>query len=216
MAEMPYVCLYKSYIQTLAPFTDAERGRIMMAMLSYSATGEIPLFEGNERFIWPSVQSQIDRDLEAYRVKCSKNRANGAKGGRPPRNPTVIPETERLFEKPQKAKEKEMEKENEKENENESEKYTAELPPSPTPFSPPSVDDVRAYCNERGYTTIDPERFVSYYAAVQWKSGQAVITDWRAKVDNWYRDDVNKKCANGSRESGIDRLARMYKEEFGE
>ena len=192
MAEMPYVCLYKSYIQTLAPFTDAERGRIVMAMLNYSATGEMPVFEGNERYIWPSVQGQIDRDLEAYRAKCSKNKANGAKGGRPPRNPTVIPETERLFEKPKKAKEKEMEKENEKENENESGKYMAGLPSARTPFSPPSVDEVRAYCNERGYTTIDPERFVNHYAAIQWKVGQSVITDWRAKVDNWHKDDEDK------------------------
>lgn len=194
MAEMPYVCLYRSYLQTLAPFTDAERGRIMMAMLNYSATGEIPLFEGNERYIWPSVQSQIDRDLEAYRAKCSKNRENGTKGGRPPRNPTVIPETEWLFEKPKKAKEKEMEKENEKENKNESEseKYMAGKPPKPARFSPPSVDEVREYCNERGYTTIDPERFVNHYAAIQWKVGQSVITDWRAKVDNWHKDDEDK------------------------
>lgn len=199
MAEMPYVCLYKSYLQTLAPFTDAERGRIMMAMLNYSATGEIPLFEGNERYIWPSVQSQIDRDLEAYRAKCSKNRENGAKGGRPPRNPTVAPETERLFEKPKKAKEREIEKENEKENENESEKYMAGLPPKPASFSPPSVDEVREYCNERGYTTIDPERFVSYYAARQWKAGQTAVTDWRAAADSWHRKDVNND--NGKTES---------------
>lgn len=61
-----------------------------------------------------------------------------------------------------------------------------------TRFSPPSVDDVRAYCNERGYTTIDPERFVSFYAARGWKSGQTAITDWRAAVDSWHRDDVSR------------------------
>ena len=61
-----------------------------------------------------------------------------------------------------------------------------------THYSPPSVDDVREYCNERGYTTIDPERFVNHYAAIQWKVGQSVITDWRAKVDNWHKDDVSR------------------------
>ena len=196
MAEMPYVCLYNSYIQTLAPYTDAERGRIVMAMLNYSITGELPLFEGNERYIWPSVQSQIDRDFEAYRAKCSKNRENGSKGGRPPRNPTVTPETERLFEKPKKAKEKENEKENGNEKENESEKYMLGLPQKLTRFSPPSVDDVREYCNERGYTTIDPDRFISYYAARQWKSGQTAISDWRAAADSWHRKDVNNGNGN--------------------
>lgn len=63
-------------------------------------------------------------------------------------------------------------------------------------FSPPSVDEVREYCNEREYTTIDPERFVSYYAARQWKSGQTAITDWRAAVDSWHRKDVNNDNGN--------------------
>lgn len=68
-----------------------------------------------------------------------------------------------------------------------------------TRFSPPSVDEVREYCNERGYTTIDPERFVSYYAARQWKAGQTAITDWRAAADSWHRKDVNND--NGKTES---------------
>ena len=103
MPEIPYVCLYSRYLQTLAPFTDAERGRIMAAMLIYSTTGESPTFDGNERFIWPTIQAQIDRDAAVYQEKCAKNRANGAKGGRPPKNPTDIAETKRFLEKPKKA-----------------------------------------------------------------------------------------------------------------
>ena len=104
MADIPYVCLYARYLQTLAPFTDAERGRIVMAMITYSVTGESPEFEGNERYIWPTIQAQIDRDALAYQEKCAKNRANGAKGGRPPKNQTDIEKTERFLEKPKKAK----------------------------------------------------------------------------------------------------------------
>ena len=74
-----------------------------------------------------------------------------------------------------------------------------DTPQNPTRFSPPSVDDVRKYCDEHGYTTIDPERFVSYYAARQWMSGQTAITDWRAAVDSWHRKDVDKE--NGKVES---------------
>ena len=74
-----------------------------MAMLTYSATGEVPGFEGNERYIWPTIQAQIDRDAVAYQEKCTKNRANGAKGGRPPKNQSDYIETERFLEKPKKA-----------------------------------------------------------------------------------------------------------------
>lgn len=95
MADMAYVCLYARYLQTLAPYTDAERGRIMTAMLTYATTGKAPTFEGSERFIWPTIQAQIDRDEQVYQDRCEKNRANGAKGGRPPKNQTVSAETQK-------------------------------------------------------------------------------------------------------------------------
>lgn len=102
MAELPYVCLYARYLDTLEPYTDAERGRIMTAMLSYSVYGEIPAFEGNEKFIWPTIKAQIDRDTEAYQKRCEKNRANGAKGGRP-KNQTETEKTEWFSEEPKEA-----------------------------------------------------------------------------------------------------------------
>lgn len=128
MAGMNYVCLYISYLESLAPFTNEEIGRIVKAMLTYASAGELPQFEGNERFIWPTLKAQIDRDEAVYQDRCEKNRVNGAKGGRPPKNRTVIPETERFLEKPKKAKEKEKEKEREKEKEKDS--ITAGKPPT--------------------------------------------------------------------------------------
>ena len=80
-----------------------ERGMILTAMLSYGNTGEIPELNGNERYIWPTIQAQIDRDSATYQDKCSRNRENGSKGGRPPKNQTVNEETERFLEKPKKA-----------------------------------------------------------------------------------------------------------------
>lgn len=185
MAGMNYVCLYTSYLESLAPFSDDEIGRMVRAMLTYAATGETPLFDGNERFIWPTLKAQIDRDEAAYQERCEKNRANGAKGGRP-KNQTVITETERFSEKPKKAKEKEKEKEKEKKKENES--IEADKPPTRHLFSPPSVDDVRAYCAEKGYH-VDPERFVDYYTSNGWRVGRNPMKDWKAAVRSWERKE---------------------------
>ena len=102
MADLTYVCLYVSYLQTLSPFTDAERGRILNAMLNYAVTRQVPEFEGNERYIWPTIQAQIDRDSIAYQEKCMRNRVNGAKGGRP-KKPTVISATDLFSDDPEKA-----------------------------------------------------------------------------------------------------------------
>lgn len=111
MSEIPYVCLYSSYLESVAPFSEAERGRLLTAMLVYAVRGEEVRLPGNERYLWPTIKSQIDRDAAAYRERCEKNKENGKKGGRP--------EKRSVFEKP---KEKEKEKENEKENEKKNEK----------------------------------------------------------------------------------------------
>ena len=51
-------------------------------------------------------------------------------------------------------------------------------------FVPPDVEQVRAYCRERG-NSIDPEAFVDYYASKGWTVGRAPMKDWRAAVRTW-------------------------------
>lgn len=66
MDTMCYACLYNDYGESLEAFSDEEFGRLTRAMIRYNATGEVPEFTGNERFIWPMLQSQMDRDRKAY------------------------------------------------------------------------------------------------------------------------------------------------------
>lgn len=89
MAEPSFVCLYLDYSDTFKPFSDAERGRLTTAMLDYAATGTVPEFTGNERFVWPLLQGQIDRDRKKYYERCERNRRNGEKGGRPKKEPEI-------------------------------------------------------------------------------------------------------------------------------
>jgi hypothetical protein len=56
--------------------------------------------------------------------------------------------------------------------------------PSHTQFSPPTVEEVGAYCRSRG-NQVDPQRFVDYYAACDWMRNKARIRDWKACVRTW-------------------------------
>ena len=58
---------------------------------------------------------------------------------------------------------------------------------TPKRFIPPSVDDVRRYCHERG-NGIDAAKFVDYYNANGWKVGRNNMKDWQAAVRNWERN----------------------------
>ena len=55
-------------------------------------------------------------------------------------------------------------------------------------FVKPSVDDVRAYCQERN-NKVAPEAFIDFYESKGWKVGNQPMKDWKAAVRNWERRD---------------------------
>ncbi len=72
----------------------------------------------------------------------------------------------------------------------------ADKPPTRHRFTPPTVDEVKSFCDEKGYT-VDPERFVNYYDSVGWRVGKSPMKDWKAAVRNWNGREQN----NGKTES---------------
>ena len=76
-----YFCAYHSFLKSVEPLNDAERGRLFTACLQYSETGVEPELRGNERFVFPTIREQIDRDKNKYKKICEINKANGSIGG---------------------------------------------------------------------------------------------------------------------------------------
>ena len=69
---------------------------------------------------------------------------------------------------------------------------SAPPPPSHSKrFVPPTVDDVREYCLERG-NSVDPQRFVDYYTSNGWMVGKNKMKDWKAAVRTWEQKDKDK------------------------
>lgn len=77
--------------------------------------------------------------------------------------------------------------------------WAAEAPLSPKPpvkrFIPPTVEEVREYCKERG-NRVDPVAFVSFYESNGWKVGRNAMKDWRAAVRTWEQREGGAKCTN--------------------
>ena len=70
-------------------------------------------------------------------------------------------------------------------------------------FIPPTVEEVRAYCQERG-NNVDPQHFVDYYEARGWvlSNGKKMI-DFRAAVRTWERNDFGGGKRDSPKESGV-------------
>ena len=60
-----------------------------------------------------------------------------------------------------------------------------------TRFTPPTLEEVTAYCFERG-NNVDPQRFIDYYTSNGWMVGRNKMKDWKATVRNWEKKDNDR------------------------
>ena len=83
-------------------------------------------------------------------------------------------------------------------NEESKESKKDSMPPRRTRFTPPTVEEVKAYCAERG-NHVDADRFVDFYTANGWTQGRGKpIKDWKACVRTWERSDREEQKAEGT------------------
>ena len=87
---MTYIKIFKDIVGAVGLLSDEEAGRLFKGLLCYANGNETDL-PGQEKLIFAMLKIQLDRDKAAYGSYIEKQRANGAKGGRPRKtqNPPV-------------------------------------------------------------------------------------------------------------------------------
>lgn len=64
------------------------------------------------------------------------------------------------------------------------EEKAEELPPKRQYFIPPTIEEVQAYINQKGYD-IDAESFVAFYESKGWMIGKNKMKNWHMAVVTW-------------------------------
>lgn len=60
-------------------------------------------------------------------------------------------------------------------------------------FVPPTVEEVAAYCKDKGLNTIDPEYFVRFYSESDWiKANGEPVRNWKSTVLTWAQRDKER------------------------
>lgn len=59
-------------------------------------------------------------------------------------------------------------------------------------FTPPTLEEVQAYCIERN-NSVDPQHFIDYYTSNGWKVGKNTMKDWRAAIRTWERNGYSNQ-----------------------
>ena len=62
-------------------------------------------------------------------------------------------------------------------------------------FSPPTLEEVKDYCFERG-NQVDAEQFIDFYSSKGWMVGKNPMKDWKACVRTWEKRNQPKSREN--------------------
>jgi hypothetical protein len=192
---------YASFYEAISNLPGETQLEVYNALCKYALLGELPELSPIAKAMFTVMRPVMDAASARYEASV----ANGKKGGRPKKENLEKPsdnlkglETENL-EKPSRNLNVNV-NDNDNVNVNDNDKVTeirAAKPPR-TRFTPPSIDEVRAYCQERG-NGVDAERFEDYYNANGWRVGKNAMKDWKAAVRTWEKNGYGNGGNNGNK-----------------
>lgn len=162
------------YLDRLAKLSDQEVGRLVRALAQYHATGKEQELKGRECGYYDFIKADIDEIENAYAAKCEKNRQNRVSSIVSDRQRTITNDDERT--------------QNININKKEIKENHLKVVKEKLRFSPPTLEEVKAYCQERK-NHVDADRFVDFYASKGWKVGNQPMKDWKAAVRTWERGE---------------------------
>ena len=129
---MSYIKLYYDFRKTLKSMPDDAAGRLIKAIFDYVVDGNEPELQNGEQYVFLMLQSQLDRDKEAYEKTVARNQENGKNGGRPKKletqeNPLGFSETQENPQEPTKSQDKNKIKEDKTKNKTKTKEEDKEL-----------------------------------------------------------------------------------------
>lgn len=80
-------------------------------------------------------------------------------------------------------------------------------------FTPPSLDDVAQFCEQR-CNTVNPETFIDFYESKGWLVGKAKMKDWKAAIRTWEKRGVSNETNKRPSKPSLAERATQHRKEF--
>ena len=177
--ERESMVFYRSFYEALKDLTDVELANAFRVLAEYGLNGVELECTGTAKVVLMMAKPQIDKNNLRYE-NGKKGADFGKLGGRPKKpqeNPKKTPK------KPQENP-KETPNVNVNVNDNVNKKKDTSVSKEKVHFVPPTLENVKEYCQEKGYN-IDAQRFIDYYKSNGWMVGKNKMKDWKATVRRW-------------------------------
>ena len=221
--ERSQFTFYRSFWEAIKELPTKSRAEVVLAICAYALDGEASGLSGTSKAIFTLIKPTLDASARKAEI--------GKLGGSRTQAERKQSESKAEAKPKQSAREKENEKEKESEIEKENKGENDSSPPIKDPpqkkakFTPPTLEEVIAYCKERG-SSVDPKQFWDYFQAGGWKDakGQPVLA-WKQKILTWEKYDsqkVSKKMMSSythdepPTQADIDRMQRLLERMGGD
>lgn len=176
MADRKSIMLYFDSIEQWKMLSPEQAGALIVALLQYGKTGErLETADKALEMAFSFLAAQIDRDSEKYEQTCARRREAAQKrlAG------ADTPDTKEC-------------KSIQVHTNAQSAEQTEESPKKSRAFVPPTVEEVREYCQERK-NNVNPQSFIDFYSSKGWFVGKNKMKDWKAAVRTWEQRSGEKK-----------------------
>lgn len=178
-------------LESLCLLPEESAGRVVHAAARLFLDGSEPEgLELSEQIVFALLRADIEASLEHHAAICRRNQDIANRRtvtSRHQPSPIATSRDEPLPAAPNRN-ESEPSRTELNQKESESKKRGADKSPRAARFTPPSFEEVSAYCAERR-NGVDARRFVDFYTSKGWKVGKDAMRDWKAAVRTWERRD---------------------------
>lgn len=180
MGNRESVVIYRSFIEAIGALPDEYRTEAYDALFAYALDGE--KYEGENPII-KAIMLLVAPQIEAN----NKRYENGCKGGRPSKkNQTETEEkpNDNQIETEPEPNVNDNDNVNDNVNVNDNDIKTPKPPKGGKRFTPPSLEEIAEYCQERR-NDVNIQQFYDFYTAKGWMVGKNKMQDWKAAVRTW-------------------------------
>lgn len=212
---LDYLQIFHDKRELLEPFTREEKGELLDAMMAYAFDDVEIDMETNAKYIWRVFKKMIDQSKKAFEAKSNAGKSKAKKNAsecyqtssdaiKTHQNASDAITSDQNVSKGEQTESNDPINQ-ESRIKNQDTRYKSqdirvinhevkgdEVPPTPHKaqkrFTAPTVEEVAAYCRERG-NRVEAQRFVDFYTAKGWRVGSSPMKDWRAAVRNWETRD---------------------------
>ena len=204
--------LYTDYIEQIEMLTMEQRGVLLTALIKCQMGDELPDMDNLTQMAFLFISSDMRRNNERYLKMIERRREAGRKGGkqRQTNQANQANQANATFATFAQANQANQavnvnvdvnDNDNDNVNDNESVNVNEDARSmiNNAPLVPPEKRICQAYIDMKATMRgikpdFDAEKFINYYNARDWMSGQTKILNWKAAVDNWLDRSADREA----------------------